>query len=86
MGPQGHEYQMAERTVKVAVRDSLEREKGTGQTEPVSREKRRGEKPGPKWDGMEVEWVGYEAVEEGVEIRGRYTADDQDCRSPNELS
>ena len=45
--------------------------------EPVSREHRRAETPGLKW---------YEAVEEGVEIRGRYTADDQDCRSPNELS
>ena len=54
--------------------------------EPASREHRRAETPGLKWDETEVEWVGYEAVEEGVEIRGRYTADDQDCRSPNELS
>ena len=43
--------------------------------EPVSREHRRAETPGLKWDETEVEWVGYEAVEEGVEIRGRYTAD-----------
>lgn len=86
MGPQGNEYQMAEGTVKEAVRDSLGREEDTGQTEPAGREQRRAETPGPKWDETQVEWVGYEAVEEGVEIRGRYTADDQDCRSPNEPS
>jgi hypothetical protein len=30
VGPQGHEYQMAEGTVKEAVRDSLGREEDTG--------------------------------------------------------
>jgi hypothetical protein len=77
---------MAEGTVKEAVRDSLGGEEDTGLTERVSREVGRAARAGLEWDGTEVLWVGYEAVEEGVEKRGRYTADDQDCRSPNELS
>jgi hypothetical protein len=40
-------------------------------------------RPGPDGDVITVEWVGSEAAEGGVEIRGRYT---QYCRSPNGVS
>jgi len=72
--------------VRVEARGRLERGRNTGWRGPVSRGYCRAETPGPRWDGTEVEWVGYKAVEEGVERRGRYTEDDQDCQSPNELS
>lgn len=42
------------------------------------REERR---PGPRWDVMQVAWIGSEAAE-GVET-GRYR---QDCPSPNEVA
>jgi hypothetical protein len=69
--------------VRVTVRNSLGRGGDMGKWEPVScgedsavmgRKKR----PGPKWD-VRDDWIGYEAAEEGVEIRGRYTQDVQGC-------
>lgn len=84
MGPQGHECQRVATTVRVVARGSLGGERCTGEKERVDRGHCRAEKPGPEWDVSEVEWVGYEAVEEGVEIRGRYTQGWKRC--PNELS
>jgi hypothetical protein len=82
-GPLGFGYQWVAARVRVVVRNILGRGGDMGRKEPVSceedsveMEKRR--RPGPEWDVTD-EWVGCEGAEEGVEIRGRYTQDDQGC-------